>query len=86
MDRGDVNKTNLWAADRSDRSNTGLNSVELQNVTQYRGSQFNVAVEATEDCSNRVLLKENYKEPFAVAAESTKLSGAKRQLYQHVSS
>lgn len=77
MDRRGVH-TNLWAKN-TDRSSSRRNSLELRNVTNNRKDQVNVNL-ASEGGG---LLKDGCEEPF-VANNSTKLTGAKKKLYQHV--
>ena len=80
MDRDDSRKGYV----RAKNDQTGSvrkRSIELERVTNRREGQYNTALDSMEDGTHESLVIE---EKF-IQSNSTKLTGAKKELYDHVS-
>jgi hypothetical protein len=83
MDRGGSHKGYVRTKNDKTGSEVRKRSIELEHVTNRRDGQFNAALDSMEDGTNESLVSGCHEEKF-VQSNSTKLTGAKKDLYDHV--
>lgn len=84
MDRGNV-KTGMKRSQHQPEVPSS-SAAPRSNVEHNEGNQVNVPISSENESNgtNGTVFEDNCEEPF-VQKESTKLTGAKKELYQHVS-
>lgn len=80
MDRGGSHKG--YVRTKNDQT-VRKRSIELEHVTNRREGQYNNALDSMEDGTNESLVSDCHEEKF-IQNTSAKLSGAKKDLYDHV--